>query len=758
MEILLFGFLIGGLVLGLIIALLWLLIDFRKYKKDNLLMLLLLCSAGSLCAQQVPNADAGAGLLTNQGTTEVSRVVFGRNIFATKNLSFEPNMNLATPGDYVLGPGDEVIITIWGASENTIRQVISPEGNIMVHNLGPVYLSGMNVRESNSFLLQKFSKIYGGVPDKEFSIKLTLGQIRSIQINVMGEVAVPGTYILSSFASVFHALYRAGGVNPIGSLRNVQLVRNGTTVANLDIYDYIMKGELKQEMNLMEGDVILVPPYDCLVEISGKVKRPMLYEMKRGETLLTLLNFSGGFTGDSYRENVRLVRDSKREKQIYNVDNIDFSTFQLLDGDVLSVGAVLDRFENKVEIHGAVYRQGLYQLGSTTNTVKQLVEQADGLRGDAFLNRALLKRERADLSPEIMPIDLNGIMSGSIADVPLRRNDVLFIPSIQGLKEQATLSISGEVSHPGSFPFADNMTVKDLIIKAGGLLESASLTKISVARRLKNPSSTEDSHVVGETIELELKDGFLEGEDNEFILQPFDMVAIRKMPSYHRQKNITVAGEVLFSGIYALAKKNERLSDLISVAGGVTKDAYVKGARLLRQFTDAELKQKKDVVRLAKQGVGKDSISLATLDVSNLYRVGIELDKALAHPGSAVDMVMREGDMLYIPRFDNTVKINGEVMYPNTVLYEKDADLNDYISQAGGFGFRARKRHAFVVRSNGTISRLKRGSSKGIEPGCEIIVPSKEKKKEATEMGLAAMNSSISSLVMMISTMINLTK
>lgn len=755
MEILILGLIIGGLLL-------WLLNDFRKYKKkNNHLILIMLLSAGSLCAHPVIHvpfwADTEAAMPV-ENDTGVARTVFGRNIFATKNLSFEPNMNLATPGDYVLGTGDEVVISIWGASENTIRQTISPEGNIMVSNIGPVYLSGLNVNEANLFLQQKFSKIYGGVPDKEFSLKLTLGQARSIQINVMGEVAVPGTYILSSFASVFHALYRAGGVSPIGSLRKVQLVRNGAKVAELDVYDYIMKGQLKDAVGLMEGDVILVPPYDCLVDISGKVKRPMLYEMKQGETLRTLLDFAGGFTGDSYRDNIRLVRESKKEKQIYNVDNIDYATFLLMDGDVLNVGSVLDRFENKVEIHGAVYRQGLYQLGATTNTVKQLIEQADGLRGDAFLNRALLKREREDLSPEMIPIDLKGIMAGSIADIPLRRNDILFISSIKGLQEEALLSISGEVARPGSFPFADNMTIKDLIIKAGGLLESASLVKIDVARRIKEPGSTADTSIVGETFELELKDGLLEGDDADFVLKPFDMVAIRKMPSYHRQKNIVVAGEVLFSGSYALSKKNERLSDLIAGAGGATKDAYIRGTRLLRRYTDVELKQKKDVVRLAQKGVGKDSISLATLELSNYYNVGIELDKVLARPGSEADLVLREGDMIYVPRFVNTVTIDGEVMYPNTVLYEENANLDYYISQAGGFGYRARKRHAFVIRLNGTISRLKGRSSKGIEPGCEIIVPSKDKKKGASETSFAAINSSIATMVMMIATMVNLTK
>lgn len=742
------GLIIGGLLLALMGALLWVFIDFRKYKKNNHLvfLLLLLCPA-SLFAQ-----------LTDKDDSTISHTVFGRNIFTSHELSFEPNMNLATPENYVLGPGDEVIINIWGASEKNIRCTISPEGNIMISNLGPVYLSGMSIKDANELLQKEFTKIYAGIAGATSSIKLTLGQIRSIQINMMGEVSVPGTYTISSFSSVFHALYRAGGVSPIGSLRSIQLVRAGKKIADIDVYDYIMKGKVKDDLRLMEGDVILVPPYDCLVGISGKVKRPMAYEMKRGENLLTLLNYAGGFTGDSYRSNIRLLRRSAREKQIYNVDDIDYGTFTLMDGDALTVGAVLNRFENKIEIRGAVYRQGLYQLSANTRTIKELIQQAEGLRGDAFLNRALLKRERDDLSFEMIQVDLKGIMDGSLPDLSLQRNDVFTISSIHDLKEEATLTIVGEVARPGSFSFAENMTIKDLIIKAGGLLESASFAKIDVTRRIKEPGSKEMAEVIGKTFTLELKDGSLMGEGSDFVLHPFDMVAVRKSPAYQRQQNVAVGGEVLFSGNFALSKKNERLSDLVAKAGGVTKEAYVEGARLLRRMTPEEWKQKTDVVHLAEQGVGKDSISIAKLEVSNIYPVGIELEKALARPGSPEDMVLREGDMLFIPEFVSTVKINGEVMYPNTVLFEQNAKLSHYINQAGGYGYQARKRHVYIVYLNGAVSRLRSNNSKGIEPGCEIIIPSKDKKKGSSAAASLAMTTSLSSLSMMIATMVNLTK
>lgn len=711
-------------------------------------------TSGSLDEIATDIADPGQ----LKSTAQAARLVFGRNIFTSKQLSFEPNMNLATPENYKLGPGDEVIIDIWGSSENSIRETISPEGNIMVSNIGPVYLNGMTIKEANSYLQREFSKIYAGIAGNSSHINLTLGQIRSIQINVMGEVAMPGTYTLSSFASVFHALYKAGGVSPIGSLRSIQLIRNGKKIADIDIYDYILKGKTKDDIRLMEGDVILIPPYDCLADISGKVKRPMFYEMKKGETLLTLIRYAGGFTGDAYKNSIRLLRQSGREKQIYNVDEVEYGVFKLMDGDAVTVGAVLERFKNKVEVRGAVFRQGLYELGDRVGTVKQLVQQAEGLRGDAFLNRVLLDREREDFSHQMIPVDLRGIMNGTIADIPLQRNDVLYIPSIHDLQEQSTFSIFGEVARPGTFPFAKNTTIKDIIIQAGGLLESASVAKIDVSRRVKDPGSKDETNVTGKTFTLELKNGFLIGEGKDFVLEPFDIVFVRRSPSYHRQQNVTVMGEVLFSGNYALSKKNERLSDLVSRAGGVTKDAFVKGARLSRRMTVEQIKQKQDAVRLADKGVGKDSISLVKLEQGNTYSVGIELEKALANPGSDEDLVLKEGDELFIPEFVSTVKINGEVMYPNTVLYQPGEKLSYYIEQAGGFGYKAQKKKVYIVYMNGTVSRVKRGSAKYIEPGCEIVVPSKKEKKRTDAVNVLGMSSSVASLATMIATMVNLTK
>lgn len=684
--------------------------------------------------------------------------IYGHSLFTNRNLSFEPSANLATPVNYHLGPGDEVIIDIWGASENTIRQTISPEGTILVRGLGPVHLSGMTVKEANSFLQREFSKIYSGISgtDPNSQIKLTLGDIRTIQINIMGEVSVPGTYTLSAFSTVFHALYRAGGVNRIGSLRSIKVVRNGKTFADLDVYDYIMKGKMKDDIRLQEGDVIIVDPYQSLVEIVGKVKRPMFYEMKPTETVATILEYAGGFTGDAYKKAIRLVRKSGREHQVYNVDEMDYSVFRLDDGDMITIDAVLDRFENRVEVRGAVYRAGLYQLDGTVNTVKQLIKKAEGLRGDAFLNRVMIDREHEDLSHEIIAIDLGGLLKGTVADIPLQKNDILYVPSINDLKEEETVAIYGEVANPGTFLFSKNMTIEDLLVQAGGLLEEAATTRVEITRRIKDPKSTSFSSVLGKTYTFDIKDGLVVGGNSEnFYLEPFDAVYIRRSPAYRRQQNVTVAGEVLFSGSYSLLKKNERLSDLVSKAGGVTPDAYVKGARLIRKLSDEERRRQNDAIRMAQNGEGKDSVSIQKLNLSETYTVGIDLEKALANPKSDFDLVLREGDVLYIPEYINTVKISGSVMYPNTVVYQRGKNLKFYINQAGGYGNMAKKKKVYVVYMNGTVSRLKARNSSAIEPGCEIIVPSKAEKKHMAMAEILGISSTTATIAAMVATLAN---
>ena len=656
--------------------------------------------------------------------------VFGRNIFNTSNLTFEPSSNLPTPANYRLGAGDEIIIDIWGNNQVSIQETISPDGAISIDNLGLVFLNGMTVNQATSYLRKELNKLYAGLADENPTshIKVSLGNSRTIQVNVMGEVYQPGTYALSAFSTVFHALYSAGGVSDIGSLRNIQVVRNGKNIANVDIYDFIMHGKTKDDINLQEGDVIIVSPYEALVKIEGNVKRPMKYEMQNDETVATLLKYAGNFTSDAYTRSIKVVRQNGKEYQIFTVENIDFSVFKLKDGDVLTAEAILDRYENKLEIKGAVYRPGIYQFGGNLNTVKQLVEKADGVMADAFLGRAVLHRQREDLTREIIQVDMKGILNGTKPDIALKRNDVLYIPSIHDLKDLGNVEVFGEVARPGKYIFADNMTLEDLIIQAGGLLESASTVKVDVSRRIKDSKSTETSSTIGEMYSFALKDGFVVDGEAGFILEPYDQVYVRRSPGYQPQVNVEIKGEILYDGTYALTNKSERLSDLVKKAGGVSPFAYVKGSKLMRKANEEELKRMEDVLKLMQREMGSLADSLK-LELDSIYPVAIDLQKALNNPGGTADIVLREGDQLIIPEYTNTVKINGAVMMPNTVTYTKGYTVKDYISQAGGFANGAKKSKAFIIYMNGNIAEVRGTGKKLIEPGCEIIVPVKDKSK-----------------------------
>lgn len=686
------------------------------------------------------------------------REVFGRNVFRSRALTFEPNENQATPENYKLGPGDEVIIDIWGENEHSLREVISPEGNIMVEQVGPVYLNGLTIKEANAKLRGVFGQIYAGVsgdsPASE--VRVTLGRLRTIQVNVMGEVETPGTYRLSSFATVFHALYRAGGVTPIGGLRDIRVMRGGREVARVDVYAYLLEGRQDDDVRLEEGDVVIVRPYELLVDVSGNVKRPMHYEMKRGETLGRLLEYAGGFTGDAYTKELRVVRETGREYRLYNVREADFGGWTLEDGDAVTVGSVLDRFANRVEVRGAVYREGMYELSDEMHTVRALIERAEGLEGDAFTGRVQLFREREDLSLELLSLDLGEIMAGTTRDVELRRNDILVVPSIHELEERGTFTIGGEVARPGVYPYARHTGIEDLVVQAGGLLDGASTVKVDVSRRMKDPKSLEPTSELSRIYTCSLKDGLVVDGNPDFELEPYDIVEVRRSPGYRAQQRVTLEGEVVFSGGYTLIKKNERLSDLVKRAGGITDDAYVRGGRLIRRLNEEERAVRDAALRAARQNRGADSVSLEKLQTDDYYTVGIELDKALSNPGSDYDMVLREGDRLIVPEYVSTVKINGDVMYPNTTVYMKDKRVKYYIAQAGGYGARAKRNKAYIVYLNGRVARVK-GNAK-VEPGCEIIVPSKRERKGIGISEILGLTTSAASIGTMAASIANMTK
>lgn len=682
--------------------------------------------------------------------------IFGRNIFNQKNLTFAPNVNIATPDDYKLGPGDEVVIDIWGASQNSLRQTISPEGSIVVDRLGPIYLNGMTVKEANSYVQQKFASLYSGIGNYEGAsqIRLTLGKIRTIQVNVMGEVVMPGTYSISSLSSVMNALYNAGGVNDIGSLRLVQLYRKGKLIETVDIYQYLINGKSSSDVRLTDGDIIIVPPYISLVNITGKIKRPMFYEMTFIETFADLLKYSGGFTGDAYKEKVNLVRKTGEYNKVFTISSENYNNFILEDGDSITVSTGLNLYDNRAEIKGAVYRPGFYEVGENISTVKQLIDKAGGLKGNAFLDRAVLTRERDDLTFENLPINLRSLLSGNGNDISLRKNDMLFIASDSALVQLGDFTIYGDVQMPGSYQYADDTSIEDLILQAGGLLNSASMAKVDVARRIVDPFSTESNNTIAETFEFKIKDGLIVDGKSDFILKPYDQIYIRRSPGYIEQRNIRIEGEVLFPGEYALKEKTERLSDIVKRAGNITAHAYSEGARLLRQKTDKEMAEEKKSM-LSLSGGLKDSIPEELLNIERFYAVGIELDKAISNPRSEYDLVLKEGDQLFIPEYDNTVKINGAVMYPNTILYKKGQKVSYYIDQAGGYSDLAEKKRAYIVFMNGTVTKAKGSSKDVIQPGCNIIVPTKEQKEKMSLAQIISLGSSVTSMAATVALLIN---
>lgn len=697
-------------------------------------------------AEQEVMATQGHSAETN------GKKVFGRDIFNQRALSFEPNMNIATPQTYVLGPGDQVVIDVYGASQNTHQLTISPEGTVTVPGYGPIYVSGMTVAAANGKIRSTLGSRYASS-----KVKLSVGQTRTIMINVMGEVRTPGTYTLSAFSTVFHALYRAGGINDIGTLRNVKVYRNGKLITVVDIYEYILNGRLAGNVRLQDGDVVQVGPYDCLVGVTGNVKRPMFYEMRKNESVATLLKYAGGFTGDAYKKAVRLVRQTGERYSVFNVDEFDMSSFKVDDGDAVTVDGMLNRYENMVEVKGAIFRPGQYRLGGEVTSVRGLIERAEGVTEDAFTAHAVLHRMKADRSLEVVSVDVQGILAGTVPDIPLKNEDVLFIPTQAELRSERTYTITGEVMSPGTYEYADNTSVEDLIMQAGGLTDAASTAKVDVSRRIRDPKATTTTREIAQTFSFALKDGFVVDGNKGFVLQPYDVVHVRRSPGYVTPQNVTIKGEVNFPGVQTMNMKNMRLSDVLAMAGGVTENAYMRGARLVRVKTQEEKERTKDVLTALKRNLSeRDSVAMENLDLENTYVVGIELDKAMADKGGEYDIILREGDVITVPEYNATVKVSGDVMFPNTVSFVGDKGYKWYVNKAGGFGLRAKKHKIFVVYTNGTVAQVGHGAK--IEPGCEIVVPSKRKREGLNFAQMLSAGTSLASLAAVVASLISITK
>ena len=720
--------------------------------------------------KMIPDTAAIVKQYYDNKNTKVHKV-FGRDIFNNKELSFEPNMNIATPQNYRLGPGDAVIIDIYGASQKSEQCTVSPDGDVVIEGYGPVAVSGLTVAQANARLRSTLGSRYSSS-----RIKLTVGQTRTIMVNVMGEVKLPGTYTLSAFATVFHALYMAGGTNDIGTLRNIKVYRNNRLVTVVDIYDYILNGKLTGNVRLADNDVIVVGPYDCLVNISGKVKRPMFYEMKKNESVASLLKYSGSFTGDAYNKAVRVNRKTGKEYAVFNVGEFDFANFHIADGDSVMVDSIIPRYANTVEVKGAVFRPGMYNLGEQVNSVRSLIEHAEGTTEMAFTNRAVLHRMKEDRTLKVISVDLVGIMNGTTPDIPLQENDVLFVPTKTENIEQRTITIRGEVQFPGVYKYADNETIEDFVLQAGGLTDKASTVNVSVSRRVTDPKALAPDSVIAKLYTLSLKDGFVVDGEPGFTLMPFDEVYIRKSPAYMEQKNVSVEGEVMFAGTYTLSANNTRLSDLYRKSGGTNGLGYIRGARLMRRATEAEKQrmrtalqmemeqQQKNILQLAASSNGANlqqaaegakNANLSKFNVPDEYPVGIDLELAIKNPGGDADMVLREGDRLIVPQYNGTVKVNGAVMYANTVAFEKDKRASYYIDQAGGYAGDAVKSRAYIIYMNGKVAKLSHGAK--VQPGCEIVIPAKLKRK-MTVAETMSLGSSLSSIAAMIATISNMTK
>ena len=684
---------------------------------------------------------------------EQGKKVFGRDIFNNKSLTFEPVMNIATPQNYVLGPGDQLIIDVYGDTQKSEQLTVSPDGDVNVPDYGPVHVAGLSVAAAQSKVANSLGTYY-----ESSDVRVTVGQTRTILVNVMGEVKAPGTYTLSAFATVFHALYMAGGVSDLGTLRNIKVYRQGRQISVVDVYEFILNGRLAGNVMLQDNDVVQVGTYESIVDIAGRVKRPMAYELRKNESLATLLKYSGSFANDAYKKSLRVFRKNGRMKSVYNVEEFEMPEFKMLDGDSVEVDSIIDRFENMVEVKGAVFRPGMYHLGEKVNSVRSLIETADGLTEEAMMSRAVLRRMKANRTQEVMSVDLKGILEGTAADVALENEDVLFIQTLAEHQNLRTLTINGEVIFPGTYEYAEKMTIEDFILQAGGLTDNASTVKVDVARRMIDPEATTSTMEIAKTYSFAIKPGFQMDGDRSFTLEPYDVVSVRRSPVSVEPVTVRIEGEIAFEGSYTLEQKNQRLSDVVKAAGGVIPGAYVRGARLIRQMNEDELARRDEMIKIAKQSAAleaEDSLSLEQLALETTYSVGIHLDEALANPGCDEDVELQDGDQLVIPRMNRTVKISGYVLKPNTVALKEKKNYKYYITQAGGYAKRARKSHTYILYQNGTIAKASKGD---IEPGCEIVVPTKGPKDPADLQKALSIGTSIASLTTMMATIYHILK
>lgn len=719
----------------------------------------------SLAKQNDPETEAEKALL------ELRSKIFGADLFKNSNLTFEPNLNMATPQNYVIGPADELLIDIYGNSEASYNLNVSPEGNINIEYVGVIPVGGLTIEAATSRIRSRMSTVYSGLRSGNTRLNIAVGNIRSIKVILTGEIQKPGTYTLPSLATVFNALYSSGGPSENGSFRAVELIRGGKVVAKLDIYDFLLKGEMNTNLRLQDQDIVRVPVYKSRMEIVGEVKRPGIFELLAGESFNDLLRFSGDFTENAFKARVKVLKNTDTERKIADISSEQFSAYNPSTGDKFFIDRVLERFANRVSIEGAVFRPGQYELEPGLN-LSQLIKKAEGIKEDAFMQRGYITRLRPDNQTQVISFDLAGIINGTTADISLLREDIISISSIFDLKEEYKVTIDGEVRQPGSFDFAENMTLEALILQAGGFKEGATAQRIEVSRRVKNSNLTSPSAIIATVFQVNI-DKDLDFSNPKFELQPFDIISVRSSIGYEVQRQVKIEGEVLYPGMYTIINKDERVSDLVQRAGGLTALAYAKGASLKREGPaktsgkNAIDQAEEESNRLAKlqrlQETVKDSVDIEQQQeiLKNVY-VGINLDKILESPGTKLDLSLEEGDILRVPKQLQTVKVNGEVLYPVTTIYNQNRGFKYYISQGGGFSNKSLKRRSYVIYANGSVKSTNKifffNNYPGVEPGAELFVPKKDTTQKLSAQELLGITTGIASLGAIILGILNLSK
>ena len=765
--------------------------------------------SSSTASKREPRQQAGLneildGVLTNQEDLEEKEELkpyFGLDLFYQKErkLTFEPSLSLATPKSYVLGPGDLVYVDVYGASENYYESTVTPEGKLILEHVGPISVSGLSVGEASRVIKNRLSQFYAEMqgPNPSTFMEVSLGNIRSIKVHLVGELRLPGTFTLSAFSTVFNALYAAGGPNINGTMRNIKVIRNNKQVALVDAYDFLVNGRTNMGFQLQDQDIILVEPYQARVKLEGAVKRPLIFEVKDGETFEDVLAFAGGFTDNAFKNKISVTRYTEKEKAVSDIYAGQFGIFTVKGGDHYKIGTVLNRYKNRVQIKGAVFREGNYALTEGL-TLSELIEKAEGLRGDAYLKRASIVRTHDDLSTSVIQVDLNAVNSGT-KDVALESDDIVKIASIYDLKDEFYLKISGEVRDPGIYPYSAEMTVEDLIMNAGGFKESASINDIEIARRLKDQESGEIAELISVNLASDLSIG-----GSSTVLKPFDNVIVRRKPNFALEKMVKVEGQVNAPGEFALRDAEERISDVISRAGGLTGYAYPRGATLIRRTeyynteserirrqknmqqllerlereakdpsesqlnqkerlsTDTEALQngqeKNDLITKTKketlENISQEKEAQTDIKIKETEAIAIDLEAIIKNPGSKYDLILEEGDIISVPKQLQTVRLRGDVIYPTTVRYENNRTLKYYIDRAGGFDNRAKRRRTYVVYANGEVARTKSflflKSFPQMEPGSEVIVPSKGPRTPLRVGELIGLTSGLATLVLVI--------